>query len=125
MHNLKSSKSVGPYSIPTKNHENIQRNNISLALSQLINDSISKGSFPNICNLTQVKPIFKNRSRLLLWTNYRPISLLSNICKVFEKVIFSRLNLLLEQHNYLYPYQFGFRIDYSTNNALMTIAERI
>ena len=47
------------------------------------------------------------------------------ISKTFEKVIHSRLNLFLEQHNQLYPYQFGFQIDYSTNNALVTIAEII
>ena len=43
---------------------------------------------------------------------------------MFEKVIHSRL-IFLEQNNHLYPYQFGFRIDYSTNDALMTIVERI
>ena len=42
----------------------------------------------------------------------------------FEKVIHSRLHFL-EQHNHLFPYQFGFRINYSNNNALITIAERI
>ena len=123
IHNLKSSKSVGPYSIPTKIMK-ISKEIISLPLSQLINDSISKGSFPNICKLAQVIPIFKNDSRLLC-TNYRPISLLSNIRKSFEKVIHSRLNLFLEPNNHLYPDQFGFRIDYSTNDALMAIVERI
>ena len=123
MHNLKSRKGVGPYSIPNKIMK-ISKKIISLPLSQLINDSIFKGSFPNICKIAQVIPIFKNDSRLL-YTNYRPISLLSNLSKIFEKVIHSRLDFLVEQQNYLYPYQFGFRIDYSTNNALMTIAERI
>ena len=47
------------------------------------------------------------------------------ISKIFEKVIHSRLNFFLEPHNLLYSYQFGFRIDYSTNNALMTIVGRI
>ena len=44
---------------------------------------------------------------------------------IFEEVILSRLNSFLEQHNHLCPYQFVFRVDYSTNNALMTIVERI
>ena len=123
IHNLKSSKSVGPYSIPTKIMK-ISKEIISLPLSQLINDSISKGLFPNICKLAQVIPISKNDSRLLC-TNYKPISLLSNISKIFEKVIHSSLNLFLEQHNHIYPYQFAFSTDYSTNNALMTIVERI
>ena len=58
IHNYKSSKSVDPYSIPTKIMK-ISKEIISLSLSQLINDSISKGSFPNICKLEQVIPIFK------------------------------------------------------------------
>ena len=78
-------------------------------LSQLINNSISKGIFPDICKLAQVIPIFKNDSRLLC-NNYRPILLLSNISKIFEKVIHCRLNLFLEQNNCLYPFQFGFRL---------------
>ena len=102
----------------------ISKEIISLPFSQLINDSISKRLFANICKLAQVIPIFKNDSRLLC-TNYRPISLLSNISKIIEKVIHSRLNLFLEQNNHLYPYQCGFQIDYSTNNALMTTVERI
>ena len=44
--------------------------------------------------------------------NYRPISLPSNVSKIFEKVIHSGLNLFLEQNNHLYPNQFGFRMDY-------------
>ena len=123
IHYLKSSKSVGPYSIPTKIVK-ISKKIIPLPLSQPINDSMSKGLFPNICKLAQVIPIFKNDSKLLC-TNYRQISVLSNISKVFEILFNSRLNLFLEQDNHLYPYQSGFRIDYSTNNVLMTIAERI
>ena len=51
--------------------------------------------------MQQVIPIFKNGSRLLC-TNYRTISILSNISKIFDKVIHSRLNFFLEQHNHLY-----------------------
>ena len=120
---LDSSKSVSPCSIPTKILK-IAREIVSLPLSGLINNSISKGIFPDICKLAQVIPTFKNDSRLLC-NNYRPISLLSNIIKIFEKVIHCRLNLFLEQNNCLYPFQFRFRLNYSTNNALMTILESI
>ena len=102
----------------------ISKEIISLPLYQLINDSIFKGPFSNICKLAQVIPTFKNDSRLLC-TNYRPIFLLLNISKICEEVIHSRLNFFLEQHNHLYPYQFGVCINYSTNNVLMTIVERI
>ena len=45
--------------------------------------------------------------------------------KTFEEVIHIRLNFFLEQHYHLYPYQLGFRIDYLSNNALMTNAKEI
>ena len=87
---LKSSKIIGPYSIPIKIMK-ISKETISLLLSQLINNSISKGIFPNICKLGQVIPIFKSNSRLLC-NNYNPISLLLHISKIFENVIHRRLN---------------------------------
>ena len=78
---LDSSKSVGPCSIPTKILK-IAREIVSLPLSELINNSISKRIFPDICKLAQVIPTLKNDSRLLC-NNYRPVSLLSNISKKF------------------------------------------
>ena len=59
MCSLDSNKSVGPCSIPTKILK-IAREIVSLPLSELINNSISKGIFPNICKLAQVIPIFEN-----------------------------------------------------------------
>ena len=55
----------------------------------------------------------------------RPILLLSSINKIFEKVIHCRLDLFLEQNNRLYPFQFGFQLNYSTNNTLMAILKII
>ena len=72
--NRKSSKSVGPCSIPI----NIMKRSkkiICLPLSQLIKDSASKGTFPKICKLAQAIYIFENDSRLFC-NNYRPISLI-------------------------------------------------
>ena len=58
---LDSSKNIGPCNIPTKNLR-IAREIISLPLSQIINNSISKGIFPNICKLALVISICKNDS---------------------------------------------------------------
>ena len=77
----------------------ISKEIISLRLSQLIMTPSPRGPFQIfVAKLAQVIPIFKNDSARSLCTNYRPISLLSNISKMFEKVIHSKLNLLLEQH---------------------------
>ena len=53
------------------------------------------------------------------------ISLLSNIDKISEKLIHKGLNHCLEQHKVFYALQFGFRLNTSTNNALMSITENI
>ena len=116
---LNSSKSVGPCSIPTKILK-IATEIVLLPLSKLIN----KGIFLNICKLATVIPIFKNDPRLLC-INYRPILVLSNVRKNFEKITHCRLNLFLEQNNCIYPFQFGFQLNYSTNNALVAIVESI
>ena len=50
---------------------------------------------------------------------------ISNIGKIIEKLIHKRLYSFLETQNCFYPAQFGFRLNVSTNNALMSIIENI
>ena len=57
--------------------------------------------------------------------NYRPISLLSDISKIIEKIVHDRLYIYLENNNIFYKYQFGFRPNHSTNHALTEITEQI
>ena len=120
---LKNSKTLGPNSIPTNILKEIHET-ISIPLSTLINKSFTTGVFPNMCKIAKVVPIFKSETRLLC-NNYRPVSLLSNIGKIIEKLIHLRLNLFLETRNCYYPFQIGFRLNFSTNNALMSIGENI
>ena len=58
-------------------------------------------------------------------SNYRPISLLSNIGKTIEKTMYSRLYKFLDKYNCLYKKQFGFQNSYSTNHALARITKEI
>ena len=69
-------------------------------------------------------PIHKKNSKLEV-SNYRPISLLSNIDKIFEKLMHSRLIEFLEEKQILHYRQFGFRKDFSTNHAILTLLESI
>ena len=82
------------------------------------------GTFPNVFKIAKVVPIFKAESRILC-SNYRPISLLSNIGKIIEKLMHKRLNVFLEKKQIYYNFQFGFRSNFSTNNALLSIVESI
>ena len=69
-------------------------------------------------------PVFKKGDKLEV-NNYRPISLISNISKIIEKLIHRRLNSFLEQNNIFYPSQFGFRDRHSTSHALIEITDKI
>ena len=102
---LNSNKSSGPYSIPIKILQLIKKD-IAKPLSQLINLSFSTGHFPSNLKTAQVIPIFKKDSPLEC-SNYRPISLLSNIDKIFEKLMYSRVIKFLEKSHCIYPLQFG------------------
>ena len=73
---------------------------------------------------TKVIPIHKKNSKLEV-SNYRPISLLSNIDKIFEKLMHSRLIEFLEEKQILYYRQFGFSKDFSTNYTILTLLESI
>ena len=74
--------------------------------------------------ISKTIPIFKKGSRLQV-CNYRPISLLSNLNKILEKLVFSRMYKFLEEYNCIYSLQFGFRAKHSTNHALIDITEKI
>ena len=57
--------------------------------------------------------------------NYRPISILSPINKIFEKILYSRLIKYIDKSNILYKYQFGFRKNHSTEHALIELVDQI
>ena len=58
-------------------------------------------------------------------SNYRPISLLSNINKILEKLMYVRLYQFLNGNKCFYDLQFGFRAKHSVNHALIDIIESV
>ena len=74
--------------------------------------------------MAQVLPNFKKGDKTEK-NNYRPISLISSVSKILEKLMYKRLYPFLEENNSFYPYQFGFRPNLSTNSALIEIIEQI
>ncbi len=120
---LNSSKSCGPNSIPyniLKTHSE----SLSIPLTELLNMSLSQGSFPSLLKNAEVCPIHKKNDKNKC-ENYRPISLLSNISKLFERAMHTRLYEFIESSDIFYEKQFGFRKKYSTNHALLSIIEGI
>ena len=102
---LENSKATGPHSIPTEILKIIKLN-IVYPLKEIINISFATGVYPDKLKIAKVIPIFKTKGDLLLTLNYRPISLLSNVNKIFEKLVYARLYSFLNLHNCIYELQF-------------------
>lgn len=93
-------------------------------LTTLINRSMTEGYFPDELKTAKVIPLFKNNDASLI-NNYRPVSILSTFSKIFERIMYNRLMSFINKHNLLYKFQFGFRKDYNTNLALITLIDKI
>ena len=92
---LKLNKSMGPNSIHPK-ILTLLLEELSIILAKIINLSFSTGCFPDVLKTAKVIPVFKKDSSLEV-SNYRPISLLSNIDKIIEKLMYARVIKFLEQ----------------------------
>ena len=86
---------------------------------------IRKGKYIEDLKLVKVVPIFKIKGSLFEAGNFRPISLLSNIDKIFEKLVHKRMINFLEAKKILYKNQFGFRHKSSTTDSLICLTENI
>ena len=84
----------------------------------------STGVFPSGLKLAKVIPIHKKESQLKC-SSYSPISLLSNLDKILEKLMHNRIYKFLEKYKLIYPLQFGFQQYYSTSYALLNLTESI
>ena len=76
------------------------------------------GIFPDDWKLAKVTPIFKQGDRSDM-DNYRPISVISAIAKVFERIVYNQLSSYLSENNILSQHQSGFRSFHSTVTALL------
>ena len=95
---------------------------ISPYLSNIFNNCITEGCYPDILKIAHVVPVFKKGTRDEC-CNYRPISLLSNFNRIFEKLLYTRLLKYFDKFNLLNHNQYGFRKKHSTNMAIYDILE--
>ena len=117
------SKSVGPNSMPIL----ILKSNVDQLIdpiTSILHKSLAEGTFPDLLKLASVCPIFK-KNDITKCANYRPISLLSNLSKIFERVMYNRIEVFLSEFHIIYKWQFGFRKKHSTEHALLSIVEEI
>ena len=93
-------------------------------LTLIINQSLITGIFPEKLKLAKVIPLYKKDDKLMMG-NYRPISLLTSISKLFEKVVFEQLSDYFSSNKYLHEGQHGFREKHSTELATIELMDRI
>ena len=86
---------------------------ISKPLTLIINQMITTGIFPDSLKIAKSIPIYKKGEPTDL-SNYRPISLLPTISKIFERIVHIQLQEYLNRNNLLAEQQYGFRPNHST-----------
>jgi len=121
--NLKNNNSTGHDGISLK-FMKLSLPILAPALVKIFNLSISSGIYPDKLKIAKVIPIFKKGTRTSV-NNYRPISILSSINKIFEKILYSRLINYIDKFQILYKYQYGFRKNHSTDRALIELVDQI
>lgn len=97
---------------------------IAKPLTHILNNCIENAIFPDHFKKAEILPIFKAGNKELT-TNYRPISLISNFAKVFEKAIKSRIVAFIGAFELINKYQFGFQKGKNTDDAITTVTNYI
>ena len=118
---LLASKSTGMDTIPAKVLK-ITANIIAPSLTYIFNISLQSGIYVDDWKLAKIIPIYKSEDRKKC-ENYRPISILPVISKVFESEIFSQLYEHLNENTLLSDRQCGFRPKYGSNAALLEMCD--
>ena len=121
--NLKNHKSPGLDGL-TAEILKVSHDVIVEKLTHLVNESLKSGTFPQVLKAARVVPIYKSGKKSIR-ENYRPISNLSVLSKIFERAVHERLYNFMDKNKLLYPRQFGFRSKLSPIHALSDITDMI
>ena len=122
--NLDSSKASDPDCIPVVVLRNCEPE-LSYILAKLFNNCLNESCFPDCWKVSSVDPVFKNVGEKSTAKNYRPVSLLSVVSKVFEKVVNNRIVDHLENCGLFSDFQYGFRSSRSTEDLLTVVSDRV
>ena len=93
---------------------------IAEPLTKIVNLSISENTFPSLAKCATIIPVYKKDERTDK-TNYRPISILSALSKVFERIFHSQITNYME--NILSQYVSAYRKNYSSQHVLIRLIE--
>ena len=93
--------------------------------AELFNKCIKESCVPDCLKVSSVVPVFKNVGERSMAKNYRPVSLLSVVSKVFEKLVNNRIVDHLDKCGLFSDFQYGFRSSGSTADHLTVVSDRI
>ena len=94
---------------------------VSPFISKIYNDSIFTNTFPQLLKMADIIPAHKKNDRTYK-ENYRPISILPPISKLFERNIYEQIEVYMNNH--LSNYLCGFRKKYNTQHCLIYMLEK-
>ena len=98
---------------------------LSDILAELFNKCLKGSCFPDCWKVSSVVPVFKDVGERSAAKNYRPVSLLYVVSKVFEKLLNNRIVDHLEKCGLFPDFQYGFRSSRSTADLLTVVSDRI
>ena len=120
---LNEKKSTGILNIPIK-FIKMSAEFLSSVLAKIFNTCMQIGIFPSLLKIAKITPIHKSGCTHTA-SNYRPISILSPFSKIFENIIYNRLNDYFMHNNFIAKEQFGFRIRHSTNQVIADVVNKL
>ena len=97
---------------------------LSEKLEFIFNLSILSAKVPKVWKVKRVSPLFKSGDKCSVG-NYRPISIISNCMKIFEKIVHNQMIDFIIENKILQPNQSGFRHSFSTSSASLEVKEHI
>ena len=96
---------------------------VAQPLHHVITLSIMQGKFPSCWKLSKIIPLHKKQSQLKK-ENYRPVSILSPLSKVLEKVVYVQMYSYFETKKLFHPSLHGYRDGRSTMTALLSMYDK-
>ena len=118
---LNVSKAPGPDGIHARIIKECKES-FSTVFHVIFKKSLNEGLLPKQWKQANVKALFKKGKRTQC-SNYRPVSLTSIVCKIFETIIRDKITYFLESHALITHHQHGFRTGHSCTTQLLELME--